>query len=270
MKFKTIKPPYQLQPLKLNGLTNDLFLINQQFFLKQSKEIAQPFLDFNNQVNVIKAIQWKSFTLPITEVTISNNKILTLMPYYHKLVTLGEEPIYEKLLTEISFLIKALHKISFNKQLAIKSWNGLQQLNLYCNLTTTNENLVTITNDIKQWISNYQPTTIVLSHNDLTINNFVKVNHCWYLIDWDFACWNDELFDIASFASESLSNDNDINFWFSCFNLTKQQIIITKKWITYQNLIWYYWACYLYEKTKLTIYQEISNHKLANLLRDAK
>lgn len=267
MKFKTIKPPYQLALLTTNGLTNDLFLVNQQFFLKQSKDILQPFLDFTNQINVIKLIEEKKFTLPINEVTISNGKLLTLMPYYHNLTTLSNQRIEKKILSTLSLLIKQLHKITFDNKAKIKTWKGLTQLNLYCHLTTSNPRLAQITNDITQWITNYQPATIVLSHNDLTLNNFVKTNNCWYLIDWDFACWNDQLFDIASFASESLTSENDINFWFSCFNLNDQQITITKKWMNYQNLIWYYWACYLYQQTNLNIYQKISDHKLHNLLK---
>lgn len=267
MKFKTIKPPYQLEILTTKGLTNDLFLVNKHFFLKQSKDILQPFLDFTNQINVIKLIQQKKFTLPINETIINNGKILTLMPYYHNLTTLSEQLIEKKLLIEISLLVKQLHQITFDNKSGVKTWKGLAQLNLYCHLTTSNSCLEKITNDITKWITNYQPTTIVLSHNDLTLNNFVKKNNCWYLIDWDFACWNDQLFDIASFASESLTTENDINFWFSCFNLNHEQIIITKKWMNYQNLIWYYWACYLYEQTNLNIYQEISEHKLNNLLK---
>lgn len=266
MKFKTIKPAYHLESLTTKGLTNNLFLVNNNFFLKQSKNISQPFLDFTNQINVIKLIKNKKFTLPINEVIISNNKILTLMPYYHNLLTLSEQPINKQLLTQLSLLVKQLHKITFKNELLIKTWNGLQQLNLYCNLTTSNAHLATIKNEIINWITNYQAITIVLSHNDLTINNFVKTNNHWYLIDWDFASWNDELFDIASFASESLTNENDINLWFNCFNLNNEQIMITRKWMTYQNLIWYYWACYLYEQTNLQIYQEISEHKLSSLL----
>ncbi|WP_252320871.1 MULTISPECIES: phosphotransferase [unclassified Spiroplasma] len=267
MKFKTIKPPYQLELLKTKGLTNDLFLVNKHFFLKQSKDILQPFLNFTNQINVIKLIKSKKFTLPINEVNINNNKLLTLMPYYHNLINLSEQIINKQILEQISSLVKQLHNIKFDNKSLIKTWKGLEQLNLYCNLTTSNPCLEKITSEVIKWIATYQPTTIVLSHNDLTLNNFVKKNNCWYLIDWDFACWNDELFDIASFASESLTSETEINTWFNCFNLNNEQIIIAKKWMNYQNLIWYYWACYLYEQTNLNIYKEISESKLTNLLK---
>lgn len=57
MKFKTIKSVFRCEPLITKGLTNDLFLINQQYFLKQSKSINQPFLNKENQIKVVQLVQ---------------------------------------------------------------------------------------------------------------------------------------------------------------------------------------------------------------------
>lgn len=266
MKFKTIKTALQCEPLITMGLTNDLFLINQQYFLKQSKNIKQPFLNSENQIKVGQLIQWQKFTLPILEINIQNNKLLTLMPYYHDLITLVEQPIDEEILTTLSKLVKQLHIIKYNNSLNIMTWNGLKQLNIYCDLVTCEVDLSKVKTTISNWIATYQPEKLVLSHNDLSVNNFVKTNKRWYIIDWDFACWNDPLFDIASFASETLTNDNDINKWFACFNLNEKQIATVKQWMIYQDLIWYYWACYMYTKTNISAYQDISNNKLQKLL----
>ncbi|WP_308149857.1 phosphotransferase [Spiroplasma sp. AdecLV25b] len=266
MTFKTIKSPLQCEQLITKGLTNDLFLVNQQYFLKQSKNIKQPFLNTENQIRVVQLIQWQKFTLPIIEINIQDNKLLTLMPYYHDLITLVEQPIYDEILTTLSNLVKQLHKIKYDSNLNIMKWNGLEQLKSYCDLVICAVDLTKIKTSVTTWITNYQPEKIVLCHNDLSINNFVKTNNQWYLIDWDFTCWNDPLFDIASFASETLTNDSDIKIWFACFNLTDEQITIVKQWMTYQDLIWYYWACYLYKQTNISIYQDISNSKLEKLM----
>lgn len=266
MNFKIIKPPYNLQPLITNGLTNNVFLINNQYFLKLSKPINQPFLNFTNELNVITLIQWAKFTLPIIEYKLINNQLQILMPYYHDLLTLNAQPIDQDLLITLSLLIKKLHHITFNNTIAIMTWNALEQLHLYCNLITLDINFLDLKTKIINWINNYQPAKLVLCHNDLTLNNFVKKNNTWYLIDWDFACWNDPLFDIASFASESLNNDEEIKLWFKCFNLTQTQINTVKNWMVYQNLIWYYWAYYLYDQTKIAVYKQIGDHKLKILL----
>lgn len=266
MKFKTIKSVFQCESLITKGLTNDLFLVNQQYFLKQSKNINQPFLNTENQIKVVQLVQWQKFTLPIIEINMQDNKLLTLMPYYHDLTTLVEQPIYEEILTILSNLVKQLHKIKYNNSLNIIVWNSLENLKSYCELFRSEVDLTKVKTSVTNWLTTYQPERLVLSHNDLSINNFVKTNNHWYIIDWDFACWNDPLFDIASFASETLINDNDINFWFTCFNLNNEQITIVKQWMVYQDLIWYYWSCYLYKQTKISVYQEISNSKLQKLL----
>jgi len=265
MIFKNLKPPYMLKPLITSGLTNELYLLNNQYFLKKSKAIDQPFLNFSNQVAVIKLIQWKKFTLPIIETKIEKGQLLTLMPYYHDLITLTEQPIYEELLMQLANLVKQLHQFSIDDNLNIITWNPIKQLNLYCSLIDIPTSLVKIKNDLSTWLNHYQPQTLVLCHNDLTLNNFVKNHHHWYLIDWDFATWNDPLFDIASFASESLTNENDLETWFKCFTLNQAEIAIVKQWMLYQDFIWYHWAQYLYQQTKQKIYQTISEMKWQSL-----
>lgn len=81
----------------------------------------QPFLNFTNQINVIKLIKSKKFTLPINEVNINNNKLLTLMPYYHNLINLSEQIINKQILEQISSLVKQLHNIKFDNKSLIKT-----------------------------------------------------------------------------------------------------------------------------------------------------
>lgn len=64
------------------------------------------------------------------------------------------------------------------------------------NLTTYEKNLD---------YSKLQPTELVLCHNDLNSGNLVFLNQKLYLIDFEYAMLNDKFFDIASFASETLT-----------------------------------------------------------------
>ena len=45
----------------------------------------------------------------------------------------------------------------------------------------------------------------VLCHNDLVINNLLFKKKRLILNDYEFACLNDYLFDVASFISETLT-----------------------------------------------------------------
>jgi thiamine kinase-like enzyme len=54
-----------------------------------------------------------------------------------------------------------------------------------------------------------QPTELVLCHNDLNCGNLIFLNRKLYLIDFEYAMLNDKFFDIASFASETLTTKGE-------------------------------------------------------------
>ncbi|MDQ7982830.1 MAG: phosphotransferase [Spiroplasma sp.] len=266
MKFKQVELPYNFAVSKTQGLTNDLLILNDKYFVKRSKDISKKFLDWNNQINVINLVQNKKFTLPILEAMIDDNKLWILMPYYENLISLANKTIDQATLKALAKLVQELHQVKITNP-KIKIWDPIKQLKLYCNLIQPEQNLEKIKNQLINWLKTYQPKKIVLAHNDLVIDNFVYLNQKWYLIDWDFATLNDCLFDIASFASETLTKVGDINYWYQLFNLSEAEITIINKWIKYQNLIWYCWAQYLYQETNNKIYQMIGKTKLANLFQ---
>lgn len=267
MKFNAVELPYNFTNLTSHELTNDLFILNDVFFVKRSKAINKAFLNWENQLNVIAIVKNQPFTLPILEAQITEEKLWILMPYYQDLTTLADHKITKEILQELAKLVQQLHAVTIKSNDNIIKWDALQQLNLYCNLINLNDtNLIKIKQEITDWVTNYQPAKIVLSHNDLVINNFVCQKEKWYLIDWDFTTLNDWLFDIASFASETLKTTDDKNYWYQLFNLSQADSTIVDHWIKYQNLIWYHWAIFLWEKTKNKMYQTIANEKLKMLL----
>lgn len=266
MKFTNVELPYNFENFHAQELTNDLFILNNSFFVKRSKEISKAFLNWDNQLNVIQLVRNQPFTLPILEAVIADDKLWVLMPYFQNLTTLASTKINQEILTEIAKLIQQLHAVAVTTD-NITTWNALKQLNLYCNLVTVdNSELTTIKNELMSFFETYQPKKLVLSHNDLVTNNFVFHDNKWYLIDWDFATLNDPLFDLASFASETLKSQTDIDYWLQLFNLAEQELATIKIWIKYQNLIWYHWAAYLLQKTKDKTYQTIAEEKLKSLL----
>lgn len=268
MKFTKVDLPYHFEENQIQGLTNDLLILNQKYFVKRSKTITKTFISWENQLNVINLIKNQTFTLPILEAKIETEKLWVLMPYYQNLTTLASHKIDPHILEQLANLIKELHAIKIDNNKII-TWNPLKQLNLYCNLIKPESNVKNKVNDIKKelesWLKSYQPEKIVLSHNDLIVNNFVNDGKRWYLIDWDFATLNDQLFDIASFVSETLTDKTNIKYWYQLFKISQEELKIVNHWIKYQNLIWYYWALFLFQKTTNPIYQRIANEKMKML-----
>lgn len=267
MKFTAVELPYNFQNLISNELTNDLFILNDSFFVKRSKAITKAFLNWENQLNVIQVVKSQSFTLPILEAQITEDKLWVLMPYYPNLTTLTDTKITQTILAELAKLVQQLHALKITPADNINKWEPIVQLNLYCNLIQTNNpQLDAIKKELISWLQTYQPTKLVLAHNDLVANNFVCHQKKWYLIDWDFATLNDPLFDVASFASETLKAPENVTNWLQLFNLNNEQLTIVNSWIKYQNLIWYHWALFLHQKTKIKTYQIIADEKLISLL----
>lgn len=265
MKFTAVELPYNFQNLTNHELTNDIFILNESFFVKRSKEVSKAFLDWNNQLNVIELVRNQPFTLPILEAQFADEKLWVLMPYYPKLTTLADQPLTHEILQQLVPLVQQLHAIAPNEK--IKKWDAVAQLNLYCNLVKSDDpQLATIKNELTTWLQTYQPQKMVLCHNDLVTNNFVQNEQQWYLIDWDFAMINDPLFDVASFASETLTTSEDINYWCELFQITTEERKIVTQWMKYQNLIWHHWALFLHQKTKNKTYQNIAEEKLKKLL----
>ncbi|MBE4703974.1 phosphotransferase [Spiroplasma platyhelix] len=267
MKFTAVELPYNFQNLKDHELTNDLFILNDTFFVKRSKEITKAFLNLTNQLNVIQILRNQPFSLPILEAQITEDKLWVLMPYYHNLTTLSDQQITKEILQELSQLVQQLHEVEIKATDNIIKWEPIKQLNLYCNLIETNNTAINdIRTDLETWVKSYQPKKIVLCHNDLVPNNFVYHENKWYLIDWDFTTLNDPLFDVASFASETLKAKADVEYWYSLFNLSETELVNVQTWVKYQNLIWYHWAMFLYQKTKNKTYETIADEKLKMLL----
>lgn len=266
MKFNVVELPYKFKSIENKGLSNDLFILNELFFVKCSKSVTDLFLNKENQISVIDLIRNKNFTLPILETKIEEEKLWVLMPYYQELTTLEKYEINDEILQQLSNLVKKLHTIEITNSKVIK-WDPLVQLDLYCSLIDDKKSIKVFKNELESFFNMYQPQRIVLCHNDLIANNFV-LKDSWYLIDWDFACLNDYLFDVASFVSETLQekeNQQLINSWYQLFKLTEKELIVIDYWIKYQNLIWYCWATYLYNKTKEKIYQLIADNKMEML-----
>ena len=67
------------------------------------------------------------------------------------------------------------------------------------------EDLNLLKKEVKLILKDLPKFNFVLCHNDLVINNLLFKKKSLILNDYEFACLNDYLFDVASFISETLT-----------------------------------------------------------------
>ena len=119
---------------------------------------------------------------------------------------------------------------------------------------------------------------VVLCHNDLWQGNIVltdgdDIREC-YLIDYEFAANNGEIFDLASFLEENEVPFDVckrlINRYYGAQNVTDTMVKNVFKVMEYEDLFWYYWAYARYQETLREDFLEISKAKFKRVNRNIK
>lgn len=118
---------------------------------------------------------------------------------------------------------------------------------------------------------------VVLCHNDLWEGNIILTDgpdkYC-YLVDYEFAANNGEIFDIASLLEENEIPfemcKRLINRYYGPQNVTGKTIANVFKVMEYQDLFWYYWAYARYRETLQDEFLQISKTKFKRVERNIK
>lgn len=118
---------------------------------------------------------------------------------------------------------------------------------------------------------------VVLCHNDLCEGNIILTEgpekYC-YLIDYEFAGNNGEIFDVASLLEENEIPfemcKRLINRYYGPQNVTGKTIANVFKVMEYQDLFWYYWSYARYRETLKDEFLQISKAKFKRVERNIK
>lgn len=113
-----------------------------------------------------------------------------------------------------------------------------------------------------------------LCHNDLVSGNILFDKQRCYIIDWEYACDNDPLFDLMSFITENDIDDTEIRkmIYETYFDqeMSPTTIDLLHKYELIHNLLWACWANMMYDTRKEQIYLDIFENKKNKLLGGLK
>lgn len=139
------------------------------------------------------------------------------------------------------------------------------------------------TKDIKEPLFDLEPFTHYISdtynlssnwrlcHNDLVPGNLLFTSKRSYLIDYEYACDNDPVFDVMSFITENNINDKSIRQ--DIYNLYFEKPLskeLTHKLHVFEcalDTLWCAWAMRMYELESQDVFKKIAIDKYLNLLR---
>lgn len=246
------------------GVSNKNFIIitdNNKYFYRTSKDETK----IVNKANEREALNLLSsepyFLRPIY---INNDNLITEFQKNPK-TFISQRSLSN--IVRIAQLLRDFHSKKFQTQYI---FDPISKLNdFYAQLDFTEHNLSDFKHIIDGFKKVYNPDQ--LCHNDLVEGNFLFSNEKLYLIDYEYAGYNDYYFDIASFISENnLNYQETITFLKSYFveeecNYKKLDIFLN-----FCDLLWYTWALLLYEKRREEVYNEIAQNKLYNLKNPRK
>lgn len=252
---------------KINlGLTNKCYLADDNKIIRISNKKVDKLLDRENEIKVIELIKNNDLTIEILDYGYDKqNNFFVVTNYFFFAYSLENKEISSEIIINTSKLVKKFHEIdpinSDIKVFCYKSW--LQKYKKLVKKPLLD--LALYETRMYDLFQGYQPHKLTLCHNDLVAGNLLFNEDKMYLIDFEYTCINDPLFDIASFISETLTKEEDIALWIKQFNLNKDEITMLNHWIYYQDILWIYWANYMYEIKKNEKYLKIIEHKYHNL-----
>jgi thiamine kinase-like enzyme len=250
---------FDIHSVKLlpTGITNQNYLVNNQFVLKVRQPESDPFFSYAQERTIADIFYCHNLSPKYLMYNQQFHYSLSqFLPASHK----GHGPLYaNKEIIQIAELITTYQ--SFACPL-LKPFNLAERYNFYRS-KCANDFLLVI--DEEKIIAEYNQTIdkshLVLSHNDLVKNNFLFKGAKLYIIDFEFAGLNDSMFDDASFITENhLSPAQEKLFLQTRYSngYDHHKLDIFKKAL---NLLWCYWGYYMYQKTNREVFLMIADEK---------
>ena len=253
--------PYQIVKKLPAGLTNKIYLTKNNQVLRLSRFTKELFLDRTNEINVIRTLQASTFVnyLPINDYGYQDNKFFITTDYQPDLINLSKVGFSKSNIIRCQELIQKLHNIEVHPdKWPIKTFNylnflaSIQQNIQHCPFQFYGMQ------EILDAIGKLGQRPLVLSHNDLSINNIVFINNRMFIIDYEYTQLNDPLYDVAAFISETLTTEKDVKTWLQSWKLDAEDVEITWKWMRFQNYLNTHWAWLMYEQTGSSVFKHIA------------
>ena len=251
------------------GFSNNNYLINDSYVVRIPKDNRDETISFDKEHQIYNAIA----PLNISEKIVSFNDQtgIKLSKFVHNTRKYLPTPTNEQILY-VAKTLKKLHssniKVPFGYQMFLKMNTYKKDLELSKYINKDYERKV-----LKEVQKIFAKSEMVLCHNDLVKGNLLFKFNGVVFIDWEYGAMNNPFFDLASFVSENNLSEEQTEFFLSKYFGCKYNQIKRKRvddFVKFEDILFYYWAYYLYNKRHDEIYLKIAKEKLARITIDMK
>lgn len=247
-----------------DGFSNENYLINDAYVIRFILPHGDTTISRSNEKKVYETIA----PLNISEkLTYFDSKTgLKITKYVHNPTKYKTTPTNNEILL-VAKSLKKLHRsklrvpFDYNATKKLKTYKKIISPELYINQEYEKH-------VIDEYKKHYLLEDVVLAHNDLVQGNLLFKFNGLTIIDWEYSAMNSFYFDLASFVSENNLNDEQKEFFLSKYfgyKYSNRKKKIVDVFINLQDILFYYWALYLYKKRGNPIYQEIAQIKLERI-----
>lgn len=251
------------------GFNSYNYLINDSYVLRIPLEEKDETINYIDEKKIFDLVS----PLNIGEKVIYFDETdgIKLSKFIHGTRFYYREPTQE----QIVYVAKTIKKLHKSKILSSNDYDMFNKLKVYKSPLNPNSFIEEgyEKRTIKDLEKIFDKEEKVFSHNDLVKGNLLFKFNSLSIIDWEYAGMNHPYFDLASFISENNLNDSQQDFFLKKFfgsdfnSLIKKRVLM---FCRFQNILFYYWALYLYKKRDLEVYKKIAQEKLINIAQDIK
>lgn len=246
------------------GYNNANFLINDSYVLRLTKPFGDPTINYRTEKEVYNLIN--SINISEKIVYLNEEDGTKITRFVHGTRKYINTPTNEQIIF-VAKKLKKLHnsglKVSLNYSMFDKLITYKNNVNKSDFLDKKYEEKI-----LKETKKIFDKNPLVLCHNDLVKDNLLFKFNDVVFIDWEYASMNNPLFDLASFISENNLSDKQSELFLSKYfgakynSLKKKRIELFEQ---FQDILFYYWALYLFNNRKEEIYKSISEIKLKRI-----
>lgn len=259
---ETMKKKVRSSSFLETGYNNKNYLINDAYVIRIPREFSDPTLDFKKEKKVYEKIEKLSVSEKLLDFNTETG--IKITKFVHNTRKYNNTPTNEQIIY-VAKKLKKLHTAELSVPFGYMMFNKLKVYkegvpkHLY--LEGSYENKV-----VREVRKIFSKTPMTLCHNDLVKDNLLFKFNDVIFIDWEYAAMNNPYFDLASFISENnLSAEQEEFFLTKYFgyrynSIKKRRVDLFMK---FQDILFYYWAQYLYVRRKDEIYKIIANDKFS-------